>query len=102
LNKGCRVDSSCNKVKANDVCAQDLSNAQGVDAPVAGSLRVQQPYGDKDKVTRSQTEVVNGVRNSNLTRVNKWRIEAKGKPRDNKPGVIARGRMTKLESNANC
>ena len=29
--------------------AQDLMNAQGVNAPVAGSLRVWQPYGDKDK-----------------------------------------------------
>jgi len=48
-NKGCGVDLSHNKVKANDMCAQDLSNAQGVDAPVAGSLRVRQPYGDKDK-----------------------------------------------------
>ena len=61
MNKGCGVDSSHNKVKANNVCAQDLSNAQGVDALVTGSLRVRQPYGDKDKVKRSQTEVVNGV-----------------------------------------
>ena len=61
LNEGCRVDSSCSKVKANDVCAQDPSNARGVDAPVAGSLRVRQPYGGKDKVMRSWTEVVDVV-----------------------------------------
>ncbi len=31
------------------MCAQDLLNTQSVNAPVAGSLRVQQPYGDKDE-----------------------------------------------------
>ncbi len=31
------------------MCAQDLSNAQGVNAPVAGSLMVWQPYADKDE-----------------------------------------------------
>jgi len=61
LNEGRRVDSSRSKVKANDMCAQDLLNARGVDAPVAGSLRVRQPYGDKDEVTRSWTAVVGGV-----------------------------------------
>ncbi len=40
---------SCNKVKADDMCAQDLSNTKGVNVPVAGSLRVWQLYGDKDK-----------------------------------------------------
>jgi len=48
-NKGCGVGSSRNKVEANNMCAQDLSNARDVDALVAGSLRVQQPYGDKDE-----------------------------------------------------
>ena len=53
-NKGRRVGSSRNKVEADDVCAQDLSNAQSVDALVAGSLRVRQPYGDKDKRKENQ------------------------------------------------
>jgi len=35
--------------KANDVCAQSPTNAQGVNAPVAGSLRVQQRCGDNDE-----------------------------------------------------
>jgi len=49
LNEGCGVGLSHNKVEANDMCAQDLLNALGVNAPVAGSLRVQQLYGDKGK-----------------------------------------------------
>ena len=52
---------SHNKVKADNMCAQDLSNTQDVNALVAGSLRVRQPYGDKDKVKRSWAKVVNGV-----------------------------------------
>ena len=56
---------SCNKVEANDVCAQDPSNAQSVDAPVAGSLRVRQLYGDKDE----KLEMVNKIETSgSLTR----------------------------------
>ena len=47
-NKGCGVGLSHNEVKANNMCAQDLLNARGVNAPVAGSLRVRQLYGDKD------------------------------------------------------
>jgi len=62
LSKGCRVDSSYSGVKANNMCAQDLSNAWGVDAPVAGSLRVWQLYGDKDEVMRLRAEVVDEVR----------------------------------------
>jgi len=56
LNKDHGVGLSCDKVKADDMCAQDLLNAQGVNAPVTGSLRVQQPYGDKDE----GKEIVNG------------------------------------------
>jgi len=48
-NEGHRVGLSRNKVKANDMCAQDLLNALGVNAPVTGSLRVWQLYRDKDK-----------------------------------------------------
>jgi len=65
FEQGHRVGSSRNKVEADDVCAQDPSNARGVDAPVAGSLRVQQPYGDKDE----RQETVNKVgANSGPTR----------------------------------
>ncbi len=52
-NEGCRVGSSHNEVKANDMCAQGLSNARSVNALVTGSLRVQQLYGVKDEVTRT-------------------------------------------------
>jgi len=95
---------SCNKVEAKDVCAQDLLNAQSVNAPVTGSLRVQQPCGDKDKGKRSQTEAVNGVRiNNNWTRDIKWEINVKSKSmRGAKPGVRARGRTTKLKPSTNC
>jgi len=84
------------------MCAQDLSNAQSVDAPVAGSLRVQQPHGDKDKGKRLGT--LNGVRaNSGPTRSSKWKVGTRNKPtKDGKPGVRARCRMTKLKSSANC
>ena len=60
-NEGCRVDLSYSEVKANNAYAQDPSNTQGVDAPVTGSLRVRQPYGDKDEVRRSWAEVVDRV-----------------------------------------
>ncbi len=49
----------------NDVCTQDHSNARGVNAPVTGSLRVRQPYGDKDGIREIGSSV--GV-NDNLTR----------------------------------
>jgi len=50
LNEGHGVGSSHNKVEVNNVCTQDLSNTRGVNAPVAGSLRVRQPYGDEDEI----------------------------------------------------
>ena len=56
------------------MCAQDLSNTQGVNAPVAGSLRVRQPYGDEDKIRETGSEV--GM-NNNPTRSGKQRIAAK-------------------------
>ena len=71
--KGRGVGSSHNEVKANDVCAQDLSNTQGVNAPVAGSLRVRQLYGDEDEIREMGIEV--GT-NNNPTKSGKQRIAA--------------------------
>ena len=81
------------------MCVQDLLNTQGVNAPVAGSLRVWQPYGDKDKGKRLGT--VNRVgENDNPTRSSERKVETKSKPtRDGKPGVRVRGRTTKSEAN---
>ena len=42
LDWGHGISWSHNKVKANDVCAQNLTNTQVVNAPAAGSLRVRQ------------------------------------------------------------
>jgi len=56
------------------VCKQDLSNAQGVDALVAGSLRVQQLYGDEDEKQGTGDGV--GT-NNNLTRGGKQGVMTK-------------------------
>ncbi len=50
------------------------------------------------------TVAVNGVGTNNApTRDRGREAKAKDKPmRDDKPGVVGRGRMTKLKSNANC
>ncbi len=84
------------------MCAQDLSNAQDVNAPVTGSLRVRQPYVDKDK--GKKLGMVNKVRaNDDPTRSSERKVETKSKPkRDCKPGVRARGRMTKSKLSADC
>ncbi len=83
------------------MCAQDLSSTCGVNAPVAGSLRVQQPYGDRDegqkmvnKVRTNNSLTRNGVREVTTTS-NQWRV-------DGKPRVDMRVRMTKLRMNVNC
>jgi len=83
------------------MCAQDPSNAQGVDAPVAGSLRVRQLYGDKDE----RQEMVNKVRtNGSPTRNSELEIVTKrsqwgvgGNPR-----VDMRDGAAKSKANVNC
>jgi len=105
------------------MCAQDLTNTQGVNTPVAGSLRVRQPYEVKDKrqgtikpkanvdcpVKRQsqQTRGGNSNNDSKLRRVNEstvtvnlTRIQSK---RQYKQQVctdkMIKNKMTKLEQN---
>ncbi len=92
MNKGHRVDSSRNKVEADDVCAQDLSNAQDVNALVAGSLRVQQPYGDKERGEKGSGMVDKVGANNGPMRSSEWKLETKEKPtRNGKSGVKGKG-----------
>ena len=88
MNEGCRVGSSRNKVEADDVCAQDLSNTQSVDALVAGSLRVQQLYGDKDKGKRLKTVSRIGANDGPTRSSGQW--------------VGTRDGTTKSKSNTDC
>jgi len=82
------------------VCTQDLSNARGVDALVAGSLRVWQLNGDKNKRKKLQMKVVNGVRiNDNPTRDSEQEIGARDKPgRNNKSEVRGEGLNNQVEA----
>jgi len=48
---------ACPAARSNDMCMQDLLNAQSVDALVAGSLRVRQPYGDENEIRETGSEV---------------------------------------------
>jgi len=100
-NEGCGVGSSCNKVKANDMCAQDLSNAQSVDAPVAGSLSVRNCMETKTKGEK-ESGTVNRVRaKGSPTKSGKWKVKTEDKPTSNsKPGVRMRGKTTKSKSNS--
>ena len=71
------------------MCAQGLTNAQGADAPVAGSLSVWQLFGDKDEGEwRSGTANKVGARNDPTGNV--------------KRKVGAKDGTTKLKTNANC
>ncbi len=85
LNEGHGVGSSHNKGKANSMCAQDLSNARDVDAPVAGSLRVRQPYRDKDEGQEADSKV--GMSSGQMrsgeqgiaTKRSRWRVGGKSR-----------------------
>ena len=83
------------------MCAQDLSKAQGVNSPVAGSLRVRQPCEDRDK----RQEMVNKVgTNSGLTRSSKGEVTMKRSQWrvGSKPRVNTRDRVVKSKANVNC
>ena len=81
--------------------AQDLSNARSVDAPVAGSLRVRQPYGDKDERQETVDKVgTNGgpTRNGEqevATKRNQCRV-------DSKPEIYMSDKAAKSKTNVNC
>ena len=100
-SEGHGVDSSRNKVEANNVCAQDPSNTQSADALVAGSLRVWQPYGDKDK----RQEMVNKVRtNSSPTRNSERGVTTKRNQHrvDGQPEIYTSDEAAESKTNVNC